>query len=280
MRPLRLVWLAVFFVVVAWASACGSTEEKGESVGTGELVYSSTEVDFGEAAPRVWVIEPQDGADITSPFVVKMGHEGLILQGTRQGHRERYGHLHLLIDVPIPPEGEVIATDEQHLHYHNQQDEAVLNLSPGQHTISLVFGTTGSRPWDPPIENTISVNVTGQQRIFIIEPSDTDIREFPFTVKAGSEGLDLSKGHFVVVMAAYAFPKEGQPVPVDEDHFHFETGATELEMDYKVGGHKMTLLFVDENNMMLPGPTLSDEMNVAIGKPVKLEKMDVHVGGG
>ena len=117
------------------------------------------------------------------------------------------------------------------------------------------------------------MNVTGQQRIFIIEPSDTDIREFPFTVKAGSEGLDLSKGHFVVVMAAYAFPKEGQPVPVDEDHFHFETGATELEMNLDVGGAIINLLFVDENNMLLPGPPLSAAMDIAIWKPVKLEKI-------
>ncbi len=259
--------------------------------------YTGDEVSF-DVDERVFFVEPQEGAEVTSPVRVVMGTEGLIVR-RRFEPQKRYGHHHIFVNQSdLPAYGEEIPMDDAHIHYHNIEKEIFLDLPPGQHTLTLLFGNAHDKPYEfhgrevqehpvaikrggssgtqdlPPLTDTVTVTVTGSQKIFFIEPSDPDVRKFPFIMKVGSEGLDISKGHFVVVWNVYPFPKEGQPVLVDDNHSHFETGATELEMDPKAGGHKITLLFVDHNNKLLPGPPLSDKMDIAIWKPVgKLEAM-------
>ena len=283
--------------------ACGGNDTGGSDTGSSDskdgktIEYGGELVSFTDDE-KVFIVEPEDGAEVSSPVKVVMGTEGLIVR-RRFEPQKRYGHHHILVNgAKIPAYGEEIPLADDYIHSHSIEKEVLVDLPPGQHTLTLLFGNAQDMPYEfhgreeaqhalavkrsggsgssqqlPPLTDTITITVTGQQKIWIIEPSDPDIREFPFTVKAGSEGLDISKGHFVVVVDVYAFPKEGQPVPVDENHFHFETGATELDMDYKVGGHKITLLFVDENNRLLPGPALSDKMDIAIWKPVDLESL-------
>jgi hypothetical protein len=62
------------------------------------------------------------------------------------------GHHHLLIDVdePLNPR-EPIPQDKKHLHYGSGQTEALIQLSPGQHTLQLVLGDAKHFAFNPPL---------------------------------------------------------------------------------------------------------------------------------
>ncbi len=61
------------------------------------------------------------------------------------------GHHHLIIDAPLPPFDEEIPSDKNHLHLGAGQTEAIVELSPGTHTLQLLFADHDHIPHNPPI---------------------------------------------------------------------------------------------------------------------------------
>ncbi len=61
------------------------------------------------------------------------------------------GHHHLLIDTDLPPMGEQIPNDRNHLHYGAGETETMLELPPGKHTLQLLMGDENHIPHNPPI---------------------------------------------------------------------------------------------------------------------------------
>ena len=61
------------------------------------------------------------------------------------------GHHHLLIDAPLPPLDQPIPSDRNHLHFGLGQTEAIVELSPGTHTLQLLMGDADHVPHDPPL---------------------------------------------------------------------------------------------------------------------------------
>ena len=49
------------------------------------------------------------------------------------------GHHHLIIDAPLPPDDEPIPHNRNHIHLGSGQTETRVNLSPGRHTLQLLF---------------------------------------------------------------------------------------------------------------------------------------------
>ena len=96
-------------------------------------------VTVAEQAPaaQVQIVEPKDGAEVSSPFTVTMAVAGMILEPAGAVTEEGRGHLHLLIDSDFIPAGEAIPKDETHLHFGLGQTQATLTLPEGEHTIRL-----------------------------------------------------------------------------------------------------------------------------------------------
>lgn len=90
------------------------------------------------AEPNISVhfVTPEDGATVTSPFEVEMAAEGVdvVPAGTME---EGTGHMHILVDVPFVMPGNVIPSDEQHIHYGDGSTTATLDLEPGEHVLRL-----------------------------------------------------------------------------------------------------------------------------------------------
>ncbi|NBU59581.1 MAG: DUF4399 domain-containing protein, partial [Betaproteobacteria bacterium] len=91
------------------------------------------------AAAEAYLISPQDGETVSSPFVVRFGLKGMgvapagiDMPGT--------GHHHLIIDAPLPPAGQPVPFDDQHKHFGKGQTETELSLPPGEHTLQLILG--------------------------------------------------------------------------------------------------------------------------------------------
>ena len=112
----------------------------------------------------LYIISPKDGATVSGPFWCIFGLRGMGISHAGDQFPNS-GHHHLLIDVdePLNP-GEPIPQDKKHLHYGAGQTEALIELSPGQHTLQLVFGDAKHFPFNPPL---VSKKIT----ITIKEPS-------------------------------------------------------------------------------------------------------------
>jgi len=100
---------------------------------------------------RVYIVEPADGATVTSPLTVKFGVKGMTLMPAGMTHPES-GHHHLLIDLETLPDlSKAIPADAQHLHFGKAQTETQIELSPGKHTLQLLLGDHLHRPHDKPV---------------------------------------------------------------------------------------------------------------------------------
>jgi hypothetical protein len=104
---------------------------------------------------EAYIIEPADGARVTSPVRVVFGLKGF---GVAPAGVERAdaGHHHLLVDAPLPADlGLPIPNDEQHRHFGGGQTEVDLTLPPGRHTLQMLLGDHLHIPHDPPIASSV-----------------------------------------------------------------------------------------------------------------------------
>ncbi len=100
----------------------------------------------------------KDGDKVTSPLEVCIDTEGLIVEPAgevKPGH----GHHHILVDVPLPGLSAAIPKDEQHIHMGDGSRCHTVELTPGKHTLRLLFADGAHVPFNPPISAEISVEV-------------------------------------------------------------------------------------------------------------------------
>ena len=120
------------------------------------LMLVAGSVSAQELSPRpedaqLYLGWPNDGETIRSTrFRIWFGLRNM---GVAPAGIERpdTGHHHLIIDSDLPPFDEPIPNDPNHLHFGAGQSEAVIELSPGTHTIQLLFADHNHVPHDPPL---------------------------------------------------------------------------------------------------------------------------------
>jgi hypothetical protein len=118
----------------ATAEAASETETSAETPAAAD----STE---GEAiAQVVHFRQPSHRAIVPPTFVVKMGALGLTVEPSGEINPDA-GHMHILVDTDYTAPGEIILTDEQHLHFGDGSVETELTLSPGAHTLHSISTT-------------------------------------------------------------------------------------------------------------------------------------------
>lgn len=127
-------------------------------LGTAVLVAGFAAVAFARTpAPegaKVYFIEPQNGAEVSSPVKVKFGLSGM---GVAPAGIDKHGtgHHHILINQKLESYEDAIPADDTHKHFGGGQTEATLDLPPGEHTLQLVVGDHNHIPHQPPIESEI-----------------------------------------------------------------------------------------------------------------------------
>ena len=152
-------------------SACGQpeTEAPATEVPAADAAPAAAAavVDETPALPRtpsapgasVFFITPKDGDIVSSPVTVEFGIEGMNIApaGTNEQHT---GHHHLLVDTGLPPLGQPIPADANHIHFGDGSTSKELTLDPGQHTLLLLLGDHMHIPHEPPVSSpTISITV-------------------------------------------------------------------------------------------------------------------------
>nr|WP_301234598.1 DUF4399 domain-containing protein [Pandoraea cepalis] len=113
------------------------------------------------AQPRVFFVAPTDGATVSNPVAVNFGVEGMAIKPAGD-MTPNTGHHHLIIDGDPIPAGQVVPTDDTHLHFGKGQTETSVNLTPGDHTLTLQFANGAHQSYGPAMSQTIKVHVKGR----------------------------------------------------------------------------------------------------------------------
>ncbi len=107
---------------------------------------------------KVYFLNLEDGAQVTSPFKVIFGLSGMGIAPAGV-EADNTGHHHLLVNRPPLGEGEDgaeefelgLPADENHIHFGKGQTETILDLPPGKHTLQMVLGDWSHVPHDKPV---------------------------------------------------------------------------------------------------------------------------------
>jgi hypothetical protein len=113
------------------------------------------------AGAEVYFIAPQNGAKLHSPVTIKFGLKGMGIAPAGVKF-DNTGHHHLLVDTDVSElklDAPMPATDKI-VHFGKGQTETTLTLTPGKHTLQLIFADYLHQSFDPPlISKKITVTV-------------------------------------------------------------------------------------------------------------------------
>jgi hypothetical protein len=267
-----------------------------------DVAFAQTAAQTGGPTPSppgaaVYFIGLKDGDTIPTKSTIHFGLRGMGV-APAGSDRANSGHHHLMVDVPTPPLNTEIPNDFQHLHFGAGQTETELTLTPGEHTLQLVFGDKNHVPHNPPlVSDRIKVKVVDQvtppapaaaaagtrrpspkdAKVYFIYPTDGGyitpnpvIRFGLLNMGIAPAGFDKpNTGHHHLLVDA-ELPPLDQPIPNDFNHLHFGAGQTEAKITLPVGQHKLRLLFADAYHVPHDPPIYSDAITVnvtASGRP-------------
>jgi hypothetical protein len=247
----------------------------------------------------VYFVGLKDGDTLPTKSTIHFGLRGMGV-APAGSDRANSGHHHLIIDAPTPALNAEIPNDFQHLHFGAGQTETELTLTPGEHTLQLVFGDKNHIPHSPPlVSDRIKVKVVDQAaapppapqaaapagrkpspkdaKVYFIYPTDGAyispnpiIRFGLLNMGVAPAGFDKpNTGHHHLLIDA-DLPPLDQPIPNDFNHLHFGAGQTEAKITLAPGPHKLRLLFADATHVPHDPPVYSDVINVTVtanGRP-------------
>jgi len=96
------------------------------------------------AGPRVFFVQPQDGAAVKSPVMLEFGAESFqiaaVPQGTVTETRPNLGHHHVGVDTDCLPPGTAIPRAAPWVHFGDGKNVIDMQLPAGQHRLTLQIG--------------------------------------------------------------------------------------------------------------------------------------------
>ena len=94
-----------------------------------------------DTAPAI--LTPAPGATVSSPVTITIapGSYSDTMEMAMPGLA--HGHLHLIVDAPLPATGASIPMDKHHFHLMHGETTKTIALPPGQHTVQLIAGSAG-----------------------------------------------------------------------------------------------------------------------------------------
>ena len=234
----------------------------------------------------------EDGARVPLKSMVKFAISGMELAPAGTA-RPNSGHHHLVVDAPTPPLDREIPADPNHMHFGRAQTEVELTLTPGPHTLQLIFGDHEHVPHDPPAMSKI-IRVTAVEggaapgasaaagrtpsppdaEVYFVYPKK-GVTIYPnSTIRFGLRNMGVAPagvekantGHHHLLIDAPA-PEADKPIPNDANHLHFGAGQTEKKITLKPGRHTLQLVLGDFQHVPHDPPVMSERIEVTVGRP-------------
>jgi hypothetical protein len=106
------------------------------------------------ANAEVYFITPHNGATVHGPVTVRFGLKGMGVAPAGVKF-DNTGHHHLLIDTDLSDlklDEPLPATDKV-VHFGKGQTETELTLTPGKHTLEILFADYLHKSFDPPLHS-------------------------------------------------------------------------------------------------------------------------------
>jgi len=158
----KLTEVTVLLTFVAGIAACGSEPAEPMEESMPEEAPAAVEESMA-TGPRVFFIEPQDGATVKPTVTLRFGVENYDISAvptTVDQVRPGMGHYHVAIDSSCLPAGTVIEKAAPWVHFGDGSSEIEMQLPPGEHTLTLQLGDDAHTTMEGMCE-TITVNVEG-----------------------------------------------------------------------------------------------------------------------
>jgi hypothetical protein len=126
-------------------SACGSEAPPAESGAkpAPPAVAAPAAKPAASGKPRVFFVEPQEGATVKSPVRLRFGIEGYeigAVPANVEKARPGVGHHHVAVDSDCLPPGSVIPKAAPWVHFGDGKNEIDMQLPPGPHKLTLQLG--------------------------------------------------------------------------------------------------------------------------------------------
>lgn len=113
---------------------------------------------MSEPAQSVSLIEPVNGATVSSPFKLRFGVKGMVVAPAGD-IVPNSGHHHLVINGEAVPAGQSVPFTERSLHFGKGQTETELSLPPGSYSLTAQFANGAHQSYGKPMSQTIAVIV-------------------------------------------------------------------------------------------------------------------------
>ena len=108
--------------------------------------------------PSVFFKNIQDGAILSSPFLVEMGVEGMEVEAAGEINALK-GHHHIIINSDFITDGNIVPVNAQHIHFGLGQIETALDLDEGNYSLTLQFADGMHQSYGEGMSKTINVTV-------------------------------------------------------------------------------------------------------------------------
>lgn len=135
----------------------------GNHISYGKALSKTINVEVVPApakAPRVFFVEPADGAKVKSPVKLVFGLEGMTISPAGQNIPDKtVGHHHVIINAPPVPAGVVVPADDTHKHFGKGQTETEMELPKGTHKLTLQIADGVHMSYGEALSHTITVEV-------------------------------------------------------------------------------------------------------------------------
>jgi len=134
MKQLALAALLVF------VAACSS-----ETPDSKPAAAAAPPPAMAASGPRVFFVEPADGATVKSPVHLKFGAENIMIMAVPPDPvttvRQGMGHFHVGVDTDCLAAGtEIVKGTPTWVHFGKGDSEIDMQLTPGPHKLSLQIG--------------------------------------------------------------------------------------------------------------------------------------------
>ena len=142
----RTLLIAASLAAIPLAGLSLALAQTAPGAGTGAMPRTPS-----AAGAEVYIISPKDGATVHNPVAVQFGLKGMGVAPAGVKF-DNSGHHHLLIDTDAPADlsAPLPATDKIQ-HFGKGQTETSVTLSPGKHTLQLLFADLNHVPHSPPV---------------------------------------------------------------------------------------------------------------------------------
>ena len=227
-----------------------------------------------DAAPGVRFVSPRDGATVDANFDVTMAAAGLVVEPSGEIN-EGAGHMHILVDTDFVDAGEIIISDEQHIHYGKGELTSTLDLAPGEHVLRLQFANGAHIALDgAQYRDEITVTVAADDAapgVRFVSPRDGATVDANFDVTMAAAGLVVEPsgeinegaGHMHILVDT-DFVDAGEIIINDEQHIHYGKGELTATLDLAPGEHVLRLQFANGAHIALDGAQYQDEITVTV----------------